>query len=127
MFDVDGVVAVDDDDDEQVVEDGTFVVAFAAKFVGLDFFAIWSPAADFISLSWAWSFWTIFAYDDVAVVDVAGDGDVIVVVVDDDTVFVADSSLAAAGVADILSLIFACRYFFNCRRLGDLLFRLIHF
>lgn len=99
---------VDDDDD-----DGTFVVAaaamLAAEFDGLDFFAI-SPAVDVddftcdLSFSlFAWSFWTIFAYDDdvvggvVAVVVVDG------VVVEDDTVLFADSSLAAAGVADILS------------------------
>lgn len=109
---------LDDVDDE---DDGTFVVAaaaiFAAEFDGLDFFAI-SPAADVddftcdLSLSLlAWSFWTIFAYDDdvvgvgVGAAAAGGDGVVIVVVaaVDDDPVLFADSSLAAAGVADILS------------------------
>lgn len=107
-------MVLDDVDDE---DDGTFVVAaaaiFAAEFDGLDFFAI-SPAADVddftcdLSLSLlAWSFWTIFAYDDdvVGVAAAGGDGVVIVVVaaVDDDPVLFADSSLAAAGVADILS------------------------
>lgn len=43
----------------------------------------------------------MFAYDDVVVVVIDGNGDV----ADDDTVLFADSSLAAAGVADILSVV----------------------
>lgn len=80
-----------------VLDDGTFVAA-AVEFVGVDFLAV-SPAGfvftfDF-SLSLPLSFWTMFAYDDEAVVDV----DVVV----DDTFLIVVSSLVAAEVADILS------------------------
>lgn len=80
------VLLLDDDN-------GTFVAAI--EFVGVDFLVV-SPTGvvftfDF-SLSLPLSFWTMFAYDDVAV-------DVVV----DDTFLVVVSLLVAAEIADILS------------------------
>lgn len=83
-----------------VLDDGTFVVA--AEFDGADFLAVSPADTDFtfdFSLSLLpLSFWTIFAYEDVAV--------------DDDTFLVVDSSLVAAEIADILS---RSPVFFDCR------------
>lgn len=75
-----------DDDDN----DGTFVAA--TEFDGPDFLAVSPAEFDFtcdFSLSLPLSFWTMFAYEDVAV--------------DDNTFLVVDSSLVAAEIADILS------------------------
>lgn len=91
-----------------MLDDGTFVTA-EAEFVEADFLAV-SPAEvvfTFVFSLSPLSFWTMFAYEDVAVG-----------AADDDTVLVVDSSLVAAEIADILSSF--TRVFFDCRcRLCD--------